>query len=435
MSNNNISERTLNMDLNTKDVKILESDPVVSEYYKNLKSSNLLKGSDNMSDITNNAKAETYEIVSSNKDTAIIGIGQCGGNIANKARNEGFLTCAVNTSKEDLLYCMTDLKYEFKNSSGSGKERSRSKNIFAANIDDFNDFFKSNFKSIKNVVVVASAAGGTGGGSAPMCAKFLKDNYPNKNIFLMIVLGSIYEDIKSQENMLSVLEEISKCEVNYLVFDNNIKNSNEKNNDKVDQEVINAVKFISRQYFVESAISNIDIVDMQKLYIENKRMIIVEGKFDTKISNKVDLNQQIINAINNSTQPKSIVNPMSYAIFISNKFDKQLKGYKDLDIDEEFRSLVDEFGEPYEIYKHFQSGPDEAPDFVVCITGLGDCTERYSLINDRVSEFNDRLNESKKISDVNKVTINARSHEGVILPEEIEKKDDSINKSSLDLFM
>ena len=126
---------------------------------------------------------------------------------------------------------------------------------------------------------------------------------------------------------------------------------------------------------------------------------------------------------------------MSYAIFISNKFDKQLKGYKDLDIDEEFRSLVDEFGEPYEIYKHFQSGPDEAPDFVVCITGLGDCTERYSLINDRVSEFNDRLNESKKISDVNKVTINARSHEGVTLPEEIEKKDDSINKSSLDLFM
>ena len=143
----------------------------------------------------------------------------------------------------------------------------------------------------------------------------------------------------------------------------------------------------------------------------------------------------MINAINNSTQPKSVVNPMSYAIFLSNKIDKQTKGYKKLDLDLEFRSLVDEFGEPYEIYKHFQSGHEDAPDFVVCITGLGDCVERYSLINDRVSEFNDRMNEIKKLSDINKVTINARSYEGVTLPEEVEKKDDSVNKSSLDLFM
>lgn len=430
-------KKTMNMDLNEKDIKLLKSDPVVSEYYNNLKTNSNSKER-NMNDNFNNKKeneTKVYEVVSSNKDTAIIGIGQCGGNIANKARNDGFLTCAVNTSKEDLSYCKTDLKYEFKNSSGSGKERSRSKNIFAANIDDFNQFFDDNFKSIKNVIIVASAAGGTGGGSAPMCARFLKDNYPNKNIFLMIVLGSIYEDIKSQENMLSVLEEIGKCEVNYLVFDNNAKNSNENNNDKVDQEVINAVKFISRQYFIESSISNIDIVDMQKLYIENKRMIIVEGKFDKKISNKIDLNQQMINAINDSTQPKSIINPMSYAVFISNKFDKQLNGYKDLDIDKEFRLLVDEFGEPYEIYKHFQYGPDNAPDFAICITGLGDCVERYSLINDRVSEFNDRLSEIKKLSDINKVTINARSHEGVVLPEEIDSKSDNVNKSSLDLFM
>ena len=407
--------------ISSNDLDIITKDPVISEYYNTLKT----KKDDNME-----SNIRNYDIVLSTKNTALIGIGQCGGNIAHKARNEGFLTCAINTSKEDLAHCKTDLKYEFKNASGSGKERIRSKNIFISNLDDFNNFFKDNFKSIKNVVIVASSAGGTGGGSSPMCARFLKDNYPNKNIFLIIVLGSIFEDIKSQENMLSVLEEVSKSEVNYLLFDN------DSGEDKVDKEVINAVKFISRQYFVESSVSNIDIVDMQKLYIENKRMIIVEGKFDKKISNTIDLNQQMINAINSSTQPKSIVNPMSYAIFISNKFDKQFKGYKELDMDKEFRSLVNEFGEPYEIYKHFQSGPDEAPDFVVCITGLGDCVDRYSLINDRVSEFNERLNESRKLSDINKVTINARSQIGVTLPEEVEVNNEKeINKSSLDLFM
>ena len=407
--------------ISSNDLDIITKDPVISEYYNTLKT----KKDDNME-----SNIRNYDIVLSTKNTALIGIGQCGGNIAHKARNEGFLTCAINTSKEDLAHCKTDLKYEFKNASGSGKERIRSKNIFISNLDDFNNFFKDNFKSIKNVVIVASSAGGTGGGSSPMCARFLKDNYPDKNIFLIIVLGSIFEDIKSQENMLSVLEEVSKSEVNYLLFDN------DSGEDKVDKEVINAVKFISRQYFVESSVSNIDIVDMQKLYIENKRMIIVEGKFDKKISNTIDLNQQMINAINSSTQPKSIVNPMSYAIFISNKFDKQFKGYKELDMDKEFRSLVNEFGEPYEIYKHFQSGPDEAPDFVVCITGLGDCVDRYSLINDRVSEFNERLNESRKLSDINKVTINARSQIGVTLPEEVEVNNEKeINKSSLDLFM
>ena len=67
---------------------------------------------------------------------------------------------------------------------------------------------------------------------------------------------------------------------------------------------------------------------------------------------------------------------------------------------------------------------------------MDDCVDRYTLINDRLSEFNERMNNSKKLSDVNKVTINARSQSGVTLPEEIIKDNKSpIDKSSLDMFM
>ena len=434
---NNPNNIVIDIDANkTKAVKAnISNDPVLGEYYERLKNSNSIKQEDNMQQPISENKNEIINIVPNEPTTAVIGIGQCGGNIAHRARIQGFLTCAVNTSKEDLSGCITDLKFEFKNAGGSGKERSRSKNIFASNLDEFNKFFQDKFSNIKNVVIVASAAGGTGGGSAPMCARFLKDNYPNKNIFLIMSLGSIYEDIKSQENMLSVLEELNKCEVNYLLFDNDRSSKENVNEiyDQIDSDIIDAIRFISRQYFEESSVSNIDVADMQKLYLENKRMIIVTGKFDTKVSNKIDPNQQIINAINNSTQIPVINNPMSYALFLSTK--SSSKNYVDK-LDKELRFLVDEFGEPYEIYKHYQEGPENAPDFAVCITGLDDCVDRYTLINDRLSEFNERMNNSKKLSDVNKVTINARSQSGVTLPEEIIKDNKSpIDKSSLDMFM
>lgn len=405
-----------------------KNDPVLNEYFKNLSHLNDKNKEENdMDNISNDIKIVDIKSIK-NKKTAVIGMGQCGGNIASSIHENSILTCALNTSTEDLKNCNTDLKYKFENAKGSGKERSRSKDIFVANLDDFNNFFKKNFKETTNIIIIASASGGTGGGSAPLCAKFLKDNYPNKNIFLILILGSIYEDIKSQENMVSVMEEISKCEVNYLLFDNDSSDI-----DTVNNNVIDAIKFISREYFIESSTSNIDLADMQKLFIDNKRMIIVSGNFDSKISSKKDPNSQIINTINNCTQVKEIENPMSYAIFLSEK-DSNIEVMNKLD--KEMRILADEFGEPYEIYKHYQKGPDNAPDFTICITGLSEGVERYSMINKRLDEFNQRLNASsvRKISDIGKTTINARSYSGVKLPDEIESKD-VIDKSSLDMFM
>lgn len=425
-----MKEVEVGITIEPNDIKIEnKNDKVTQTLINNLMEVESNKHKEDKIEMSTNETVEMIKESSNIERTAIIGIGQCGGNIVQLGQERGcFLTCAVNTSKEDLAGLDVNLKYMFKNAAGSGKERSRSKNIFKSNIEDFDEFFSSNFEDVRNIIIIASAAGGTGGGSAPMCARFLKDNYPNKNIFLIVVLGSIYEDIKSQENTINVLEELNKSEVNYLVFDVN----GDESYDKVDKEVIDAAEFISRNYFVESNISNIDMVDMQKLYIENKRMIIVSGNFDTKISNKTSLDQQLIDAVHNTSQCLDIVNPMSYALFISDK--QEHKSILD-NLDTEFRSLVDEFGEPYEIYKHIQYGPKTAPDFVICMTGLGDTVTRYKITNERLDEFNKRKKELEQLSDIDKVTINARSQQGVKLPGEIDANNDGINKKSLDLFM
>lgn len=371
---------------------------------------------------------------SKKRPVLIIGMGQCGANVAHLANREGFRTCAVNTSEEDLKKCIVEEKFIYENAKGSGKERSRSKSIFADNIDSFVSFLSEKFGNVPTYIVVCSAGGGTGGGSGPMCANFLKNNFPDKNIFLIVVQGSIAEDIKSQENMAEVLEELLKTDINYLMFDNDRAGQYDNIDEMyshINQDIVNACKFISRSYFVENTRSNIDEMDMQKLYLENKRMMIVTGNFDRKISSRESYIDQMIKAIDNSSQIPPTGNPMSYAFFMS----VEDRIYDSLDTN--FRDIVEKYGESYETYKHLQDRTDidDCPDFVVCMTGLSDCVERYELINRRIEDFKSRVEYNRSMSDVEKVTINARSNTKIQLPSEAKKSENGIDKSCLDKFM
>ena len=364
----------------------------------------------------------------------IIGMGQCGANVAHIAQREGFRTLAVNTSEEDIKKCIVEEKFIYENAKGSGKERSRSKNIFANNVKALTEFIDEKFSDVPTYIVVCSAGGGTGGGSGPMCANFLKNNFPNKNIFLIVVQGSIAEDIKSQENMAEVFEELIKANVNYLVFDNDRAGNYENIDDmyaKINTDIVDACKFISRTYFVENTRSNIDEMDMQKLYLDNKRMLIVSGNFDRKISSKQSYEEQIISAIENTTQIPPTGCPMSYAFFMA----VEDRIYDSIDTN--FREVIEKYGESYETYKHLQDkSRQEAPDFVVCMTGLSDCVERYELINRRIADFKSRQEYSRTLDDVERVKINARQNVKVQLPSESKRSDDStIDTSMLSNFM
>lgn len=364
----------------------------------------------------------------------IIGMGQCGANVAHVAQREGFRTLAVNTSEEDIKKCIVEETFIYENAKGSGKERSRSKNIFANNVKDLTNFIDDKFGDVPTYIVVCSAGGGTGGGSGPMCANFLKNNFPNKNIFLIVVQGSIAEDIKSQENMAEVFEELIKANVNYLVFDNDRAGEFDNIDEmyaRINKDIVEACKFISRDYFVDNTRSNIDEMDMQKLYLDNKRMLIVSGNFDRKISQKQSYEEQIIAAIENTTQIPPTGCPMSYAFFMAIE-DRIYDS-----IDTNFREVIEKYGESYETYRHLQDNSrSDAPDFVVCMTGLSDCVERYELINRRIADFKARQEYSRTLDDVEKVKIDARRDVKVQLPSESKRSDDSdIDTSMLSNFM
>ena len=120
-----------------------------------------------------------------------------------------------------------------------------------------------------------------------------------------------------------------------------------------------SMKCISRDYFVENTRSNIDEMDMQKLYLDNKRMLIVSGNFDRKISSKQSYMEQMISAIENTTQIPPTGCPMSYAFFMA----VEDRVYDSIDTN--FRDIIEKYGESYETYKHLQDkSRTDAPDFV-----------------------------------------------------------------------
>jgi hypothetical protein len=391
---------------------------------------------ENEKNIKNNDKEREMKSMNVDKingHVLVIGTGAAGCNEASLANAE-FTTLAVNTSTDDISDTTTDYTFIIKDSFGSGGDRKRAKTKFIADGDRFMEFYDENFSDKKTVIIVHSGTGGTGAGTAPMMGKVISDNYPDVNVFIFTFVGGIQEHIKAQENMAGVMEELTKTGLNYLLFDNDkYEGSIDKLYKGVNEEALNSMRVIARQGVTPNTRSNIDLIDMQNLYTGNKRMIIVSGNFDRKVSGKCDYEQQILDCLEKSVQIGTYGSPItSYGFFLN----VESKLYDA--IDENFRKIQDTLGEPYSVFRHLQTKVDNVGfDFSMVLTGLDEAVERYSLINDRIDEYNKRRTSTKTLGDVSKVTI-GNEQSSIIVPGETKStgnKKGEFNKSSFDAFL
>ena len=378
------------------------------------------------------SKDEPHKI---NGHVLVIGVGQGGGKATHLATHAQFTTMAVNTAPEDMTNIDVDYTFIVRNAHGSGKEPRRAKQKFIEDSDRFLEEFEPILGDKKTVIVVHTSNGGTGAGIGPMVSKFIKDNYPDVNVFVFTLLGDIKEDVHTQENAVGVIEELDKTNVNYVVFDNGKSSgaSVDELYDKVNKDALAAMRFIAKEYFIPTERQNIDLIDTQKLYMDNTRMVIVSGKFNRRVSGSCDYEQQIVDAINASVQIGPCGSAVSaYGILIN----VEESMYSELD--ENFRKFQEIVGEPYEFFKQLQTRQDkEGPDFTICITGLDPIADRYKLINQRISEFNDRRAANKTIAESDKVTIVGRgANKSITVPGESgTERDKKVNKSSFSDFI
>jgi cell division GTPase FtsZ len=147
----------------------------------------------------------------------VIGLGQCGGRIAdqfsrinNRARSQQKIEIvtgvfAVNTDVADLSglkYIQSDFRHRIliggkrTGGHGVGKINELAAELVKADTDKVSDAIRSakNFYESDAFLLIASSGGGTGSGSLPVLAQYLKERYRDKPVFVLMILPFEHEE-------------------------------------------------------------------------------------------------------------------------------------------------------------------------------------------------------------------------------------------------
>lgn len=144
-----------------------------------------------------------------------IGIGQCGGNIANEFGKLGYKSIAINTSSTDLI----KLNYIQKNNrllintgvQGAGKNPEIGRRALEEHIESVIHLIGQVFdEEIDMIFVCAGLGGGTGSGIAPLLTQILVEQ--GLEVGMIVTIPSKMESPKVQIVALNAFEEISQIE-------------------------------------------------------------------------------------------------------------------------------------------------------------------------------------------------------------------------------
>ena len=335
----------------------------------------------------------------------LIGLGAAG----NKAA-----ICAVENNimsvKQTMLVNSTlkDIPAEYQNKEGAivyqlfgayggcGKERQISYGLLeetlkrdVLNLDEFLNVGQPDEAEL--VIIVASTEGGTGSGSAPLIANYIRSVY---GIAVHVFgIAGFEDDVRGMRNTVDFFKEMSaeftvECIKNskFLSGCNGNKIKAEK---KANEEFCKKISVLMGLQIRDSD-HNIDPTDLLKLSTEEGYMIIETCVFDDKIKNREQFRQAVIDTFDKSKALDVDTESISKLGVIMNVKPESTDyiNYRDV--------VVDRFGVPYETYEHIQS-ESTMPEFIAFIcAGLKMPTDEveatyknYEAAANRVNRDND----------------------------------------------
>lgn len=356
------------------------------------------------------------------KNLAIVGLGNCGGQIASAGEvmyPELFECIYINTSEKDLGMCQdSELKWKIggEGIKGSGKDRSKTKKYLEEEVSKmFADTkFINVIKNKKYVFVCASTAGGTGSGAAPVFTDAMRSMFPDVNFVLIGVLPSSTASIGENENALEFLKELCANladNITYGLYDNDRAKSSSPTKilDEINREIIEDLRIISCVDNYPTQYESIDDADMESIVTTKGRFIIARMKtgIDEKVMEDTSMDEMIIKAIKQSVHAETNRDKLSGRWgFITYLTDACNDLY-----DQEFPKLQEFIGTPSEKFNHnaINSGGDNEMNFVHFIaSGLLPPLDRIEKLNKRIKE--QRLAQEKR-HDLMSASIEATNHD------------------------
>lgn len=336
----------------------------------------------------------------------IIGVGNCGNQIADLAKAEkGISGVAINSSQKDLVNVKNIPTLLIGDEKGAGKERMAAKKFVKSAIKTVldNPKFDSLVTEQDVIFIISSIGGGTGSGTVPMLTDILSRKYTDKAFVIIEIYPPIKESIGAQQNSMEFLNEVKNFlpNVTYMCYDNN-KYADLPTSEmmtRVNKEIVEHIDILRCQYMYPTPYNSIDEKDMMKFLTTPGRLAV----YDLQDFNEKDLDDKSIGdrllsiikteSTNVELDRDKIVKRFGVVANISPKINTNYYPTATNDI----ISLV---GEPVESFEHIyiNANSDDSNRFIIIMAGLSIPDDRLTKMIQRIDSGLDELGRQKESS-------------------------------------
>lgn len=285
--------------------------------------------------------------------------------------------------------------HQFINSyGGCGKERSKSftlaESTLKAESINLASFLRIDFDDeAELVILVTSTEGGTGSGSTPLIAKFIKQVY-GIPVHVFGIAG-FEDDVRGMRNTIDFFKELEEDFTVQCIKNSKFLDDNNGNRLKAEQA---ANKEFAQKISVLMGLQirdsdhNIDPTDLLKLSTEEGYMIIETHIFDQKIKNIEQFKASVKQMIDESTA-LDCEDPSQKKLGVIINIRDDSTDYIDYSL------LMSRYGIPYERYEHIQD-EDSMPEFISFISaGLKMPIEEVETVYNNYKQSASQVNKSR----------------------------------------
>ncbi len=342
-----------------------------------------------------------------NKKTAIVGIGNCGSQVAwlaEKKYGSLFDCIYINTSKTDLsmVQSTSSLMYKVGDQDeieGSGKNRTEMKKALKGDIDRIlmDDAIGDLMLMKKYCYIVASTAGGTGSGAAPAMLKIMRSMFPDTNFILVAVLPSLAASMMEHGNTLEFLDELYQKlgpETTYMVYDNEQAQglSVIKTLEYINEQIVEDIRVLTGVDNLPTPYESMDAADMENVITTPGRLLVARVRNDLTEKNLEDssLDDIIVKTIKKSAHAETDRNKKIARWGVITYFTDAVNELYNSDL----KGVCDFIGIPPERFNHNAvntSGGEELNYLYLIASGLSPINDRVKKIEERVEALQSEL--------------------------------------------
>lgn len=198
----------------------------------------------------------------------VIGMGNCGGQMADLISHQGIDAIAINASEKDLSVLTSEniMMILVGDGKGTGKNREEAEEFLLNKINLVQDDSFLDFLNRNDVIFIASSmGGGFGSGSCLILTELLmKLTDGNKAIIPVGVLPFDSEGYTAQSHAIEWLQDLEKLEVPYMIYDNNAYKDLAKHvaQHKVNTQFVKDVSVIRGDFVFDTSSGGMDNRDM-----------------------------------------------------------------------------------------------------------------------------------------------------------------------------